>query len=343
MRRQAPGQGVNGSGRVAHDERDKGSANLWSATLSDLGIVIVSYNTRDDLGRCLDSIAASTGRYSSHVMVVDNDSSDGSAELVRSTYPWVDLVTSGRNGGYAFANNLGLRALGFAGGEGATSMPRYALLLNPDTILPPDALDTLVGFMDRNPEIGVTGPRLVRRDGSLDRACRRSFPTPAISFYHVVGLARLFPRSERLGRYNMTYLDDTVETDVDSVVGAFMLLRSTALQEAGLLDERFFMYGEDLDLCYRIKEHGWRVHYYPAVKVLHVKGAASRKNTDQATAAFYDAMKIFHDKHYRAQCSALVNWAVDAGVALLRTKAMLDNRLRPAAMRHVASAQVKHE
>jgi N-acetylglucosaminyl-diphospho-decaprenol L-rhamnosyltransferase len=305
--------------------------------LSDLGIVIVNYNTRDDLGRCLDSIAASTGRYSSHVIVVDNHSSDGSSELVRSNYPWVELVTSGHNGGYAFANNLGLRALGFCG-EGATLVPRYTLLLNPDTILPPDALDTLVSFMDGNPDIGVIGPRLVRRDGSLDRACRRSFPTPAISFYHVVGLARLFPRSVRFGRYNMTYLDDTFEIDVDSVVGAFMLMRSAALQDAGLLDERFFMYGEDLDLCFRIKEHGWRVHYYPAVAVLHVKGAASRKNTAQATAAFYDAMKIFHDKHYRAQCAAPVNWAVDAGVALLRTKATLGNRLRPAARRHVASA-----
>jgi GT2 family glycosyltransferase len=306
--------------------------------LSDLGIVIVNYNTREDLGRCLDSIAASSERHSRQVIVVDNNSSDGSAALVRETYPWVELIPSTYNGGYAYANNIGLRALGYDVEQPSAQRPLYALLLNPDTILPPDALDTLLDYMDEHLDIGVLGPRLVRRDGSLDRACRRGFPTPEVSLYHILGLAKLFPHSVRFGRYNVTFLDEMVETDVDAVVGAFMLMRGPALEDAGLLDERFFMYGEDLDLCYRIKAHGWRVHYYPAVTVLHVKGAASRKNTAQATAAFYDAMKIFHDKHYRAQYAAPVNWAVDLGVALLRAKATVTNRLRPAGRRRVASA-----
>ncbi len=306
--------------------------------MSVLGIVIVNYNTREDLGRCLDSIADSPGRHPYRVIVVDNGSSDGSVDMVREAYPWVELIPSAYNGGYAYANNIGLRALGFGCTDDSIVYPAYALLLNPDTILPPDTLDTMVDFMDQHPDIGVIGPRLVRRDGSLDRACRRSFPTPEVSLYHLLGLPRLFPDSERFGRYNMTYLDEMVETDVDAVVGAFMMMRGTALHQAGLLDEKFFMYGEDLDLCYRIKANGWRVHYYPAVTVLHVKGAASRKNAAQATAAFYDAMKIFHDKHYRAHYPAPVNLAVDLGVALLRVRATVINWLRPADRRRVASA-----
>ncbi len=304
----------------------------------DLGIVIVNYNTRDDLARCLDSIAASNGRYAYAVVVVDNGSQDGSAELVRSGYPWARLIVSERNGGYAYANNLGLRLLGYGTGNGTTELPRYALLLNPDTILPPDALDAMLAYLDAHPEAGVAGPRLVRRDGSLDRACRRGFPTPSVSFYHITGLSKLFPHSPRFGRYNMTYLDEHVETEVDAVVGAFMLMRSEALEQAGLLDESFFMYGEDLDLCYRIKQRGWQVRYVPQVTVLHVKGASSRKNSLQATMAFYDAMKIFHDKHYRSGSFFMVNWAVDLGVALLRAKALLANRLRPPERQRVASA-----
>lgn len=302
----------------------------------DLGIVIVNYNTREDLARCLDSIAASDGRYAYEAVVVDNGSQDGSAEMVRQRYPWARLIASERNGGYAYANNLGLRLLGY--GVQGEATPRYALLLNPDTILPPNALDTMIAYLDAHPQVGVAGPRLVRRDGSLDRACRRGFPTPSVSFYHLAGLSKLFPHSPRFGRYNMTYLDEHVETEVDAVVGAFMLMRSEALEQAGLLDESFFMYGEDLDLCYRIKQRGWQIRYVPQVTVLHIKGASSRKNSLQATMAFYDAMKIFHDKHYRAKTCFVVNWAVDLGVALLRAKALLINRLRPPERRHVASA-----
>ncbi|MGI6368194.1 MAG: glycosyltransferase family 2 protein [Anaerolineae bacterium] len=307
--------------------------------MSDIGIVIVNYNTREDLGRCLDSIAQSLEPPARRVIVVDNCSTDGSQDLVRSAYPWAELIVSARNGGYAYANNLGLRALGFQSKGPVVDTPRHVLLLNPDTILPSDALRNCVTLMDGQENIGVLGPRLVRRDGSLDRACRRSFPTPEVSLYHMIGLARLFPHSPRFGRYNMTFLDEMVETDVDAVVGAFMLIRSVALEQAGLLDERFFMYGEDLDLCYRIKERGWRVHYYPAVTVLHVKGTSSRKNAAQANAAFYDAMKIFYAKHYRDQYPAPVSWAINAGVALLRARATVSNALRPSHRRHVASAK----
>jgi GT2 family glycosyltransferase len=196
----------------------------------------------------------------------------------------------------------------------------------------------MIAFMDANPDVGAAGPRLERADGSLDKACRRSFPTPLVSFYHFSGLGKLFPNSRRFGRYNLTYLDPAVQADVDALVGAFMMMRAEALEQAGLLDEAFFMYGEDIDLCYRIKARGWRVVYQPAVTVLHLKGAASRRSSVRAIVAFYDAMKIFHDKHYRATTPRPVNWAIDLGIATLKAWALWRDRLRPVDQKRVASA-----
>ena len=307
--------------------------------MSDLGIVIVNYNTCELLRDCLASIANSVDAPRYRVLVVDNGSSDDSAAMVHSEFPWVQLIVSQRNGGYAYANNLGLRALGFDGGAvKGDARPRYVLLLNPDTVLPPEALAAMTAYLEDHPDVGAVGPKLVRRDGSLDKACRRSFPSPAVSFYHFAGLDRLFPHSARFGRYNLSYLDPDLETEVDALVGAFMLLRAEALERAGLLDERFFMYGEDIDLCYRIKQRGWRIVYYPRVTVLHIKGASSRKASRRAIAALYDAMKIFHDKHYRARTCFLVNWGIDLGIALLRHWALFRDHLRPAERKRVASA-----
>jgi len=304
----------------------------------DLAIIIVNYNTRDLLHRCLQSIRQSTGDVALKVVVVDNDSTDGSAAWVQAEHPWIKLIASNRNGGYAYANNLGLRAAGFGRNRFLAALPRYALLLNPDTVLPAEALAKMVAFMDAHLDVGVAGPKLVREDGALDKACRRAFPTPEVVFYHVSGLGRFFPRSPRFGRYNLTHLDVDAQADVDAVVGAFMLMRSEALEQAGLLDEAFFMYGEDLDLCYRIKERGWRVVYYPAVTVLHIKGAASRQASGRAITAFYDAMRIFHNKHYRAQTFFLVNWCIDLAVPILRSVALLRDALRSPQRKRVGSA-----
>jgi len=305
----------------------------------DVAIVIVNYNTRDALRDCLDSIRRAAGDVSYRVVVVDNCSADGSAGMVRSEHAWVQrLIECERNGGYARANNLGLRAMGYGARTPLEALPRYALLLNPDTVLPEDALCKMVAFMDANQDVGVAGPKLVKKNGHLDKACRRSFPSPAVSFYRLSGLSRLFPRSRRFGRYNLTHLDPDARADVDSVVGAFMLIRSEALEQAGLLDEAFFMYGEDLDLSYRIKQHGWRVVYNPEVTVLHLKGAASRQASARSIAAFYDAMRVFHNKHYRSRTFFLVNWAIDVGITLLRSVALLRDRLRPHGRKRVASA-----
>ncbi len=267
--------------------------------MEDLGIVIVNWNTRDFLQRCLETVLASQGDFNYRVVVVDNASDDGSIAMVEQLFPQVDRIANSENLGYPRANNIGLRHLGYcAAGNVDRSAPRYALLLNPDTELPPNALYQMLQFMDSRPDIGVAGPKLVLADGSLDKACRRGFPTPLVSFYHYSGLAKLFPRHQRFGRYNMTFADEDQELEVDSVVGAYMQVRKEAIAQVGLLDEAFFMYGEDLDWAYRIKQAGYKVWYHPAVTVRHVKRAASKKNP-RAQFEFWRAMLIFYRKHFR--------------------------------------------
>lgn len=297
----------------------------------DLAIIIVNYNTRDYLRRCLATVYASQGDFSFEVCVVDNASTDGSAAMVRAEFPQVRLIESPTNGGYARANNLGLRAYGFrattadtqnlpdapapASPAGAGVPPRFVLLLNPDTQLPPHALQAMLAFMEQHPEAGAAGPKLVLENGQLDHACRRSFPTPEASFYRLFGLGKLFPRHPRFGRYNLSYLDPDQTAEVDSVVGAFMLVRREAIQQVGLLDEAFFMYGEDLDWAYRMHQHGWKVFYYPAVTVLHVKRAASR-HSFKARYEFQRAMRTFYLKHYAATTPRWLHWLVLAGIGL---------------------------
>ncbi len=278
----------------------------------DLGIVIVNYNTRDLLRTCLETVYASEGDVSFEVCVVDNGSTDGSAAMVAETFPQVRLIANPDNRGYPAANNQGLRAFGF---PDAADAPRFALLLNPDTELPPSALREMVAFMDAHPDAGVAGPKLVRRDGSLDLACRRSFPSPEVAFYRLIGLSRLFPRSRRFGRYNLTYLDPDRMSEVDAVVGAFMMIRREAIRQVGLMDETFFMYGEDLDWCYRIKAAGWRVYYNPAVTVLHIKRASSRRNP-RARVEFWRAMSIFYRKHYAHQTPLPVHLLIETALRL---------------------------
>ncbi len=297
--------------------------------MHDLGIVIVNWNTRDLLRRCLETVLVSEGPFTHQVIVVDNASSDGSADMVRSAFPTVEVIASPVNGGFSYGNNLGLRALGYRGaGDVAEDAPRYALLLNPDTEVPPDALCRMIQFMDGRPDVGAAGPKLVLADGSLDLACRRSFPTPEVSFYRFSGLSRLFPRHPRFGRYNMTFVDPDREIEVDSVVGAYMQVRRAAIEQVGLLDESFFMYGEDLDWAYRIKQAGWKIYYHPQVTVRHVKRAASRRSK-KAQFEFQRAMLIFYRKHYRAQTPLWLHSLVMAGLLLKGGAALWPEIRRP--------------
>jgi N-acetylglucosaminyl-diphospho-decaprenol L-rhamnosyltransferase len=304
-----------------------------------LAIVILNYNRADLLADCLESIYAAPTRCQLSVWVVDNASSDDSAAMVRERFPQVQLIVSPENGGFAKGNNLALRKLiDFESAPAHNSeltAHNYILLLNNDTIVPEGALDGLVDYLETHPEVGAVGPRLLLPDGSLDLACRRSFPTPEVAFYRMVGLAKLFPHHPRFGRYNMTYLDERVETEVDALVGACMLVRTGVIREVGLLDETFFMYGEDLDWAYRIKQYGWKIVYYPTVIVHHYKRAASTRRAIPSIRAFYDAMRIFHRKHYTSTTPFLLNIAIETGITVKEYLALGRNLLLPPTARRV--------
>jgi len=290
--------------------------------VSDLGIVIVNYNTRDRLRDCLQSLEASRG-VSFVVFVVDNNSPDDSAAMVRAEFPRVHLIASQFNGGYAYANNLALRQI-----LAMTPPPPFTLLLNPDTVVPPDALAQMLAFFATHPDAGIAGPKLVLADGTLDRACRRSFPSPELSIYHVLGLDDWFPRSRRFARYEMTFCDEDEMIEVDSVVGAFMMMRTETLRQAGLLDESYFMYGEDLDLALRIKQRGWKVYYNPAVRVLHYKRESSR-HSERAQYEFWRAAYIFYRKHYAAQTALPLRVLITLGLAWKGGTRLIREMARP--------------
>jgi N-acetylglucosaminyl-diphospho-decaprenol L-rhamnosyltransferase len=299
-------------------------------------VVIVNYNTSDLLRRSLDAVLASAVPFTLDVWVVDNGSTDGSAASVADRYPSVSLIESARNLGFAGANNLALARI--IGRWRSAGEPRghAVLLLNSDCFVEPDAIARTARFLAGCPEAGVVGPKVLLPNGCLDLACRRSFPTPARSFWKLTGLARWFPDSPRFARYNLTYLDPDETYEVDSVMGAYMLVRMEAIRDAGLLDDTFFMYGEDLDWCYRIKEHGWRVFYFPEAVVQHVKGASSSRHSYRLIVEFYRAMYLFHRKHYAPRTFVLLNWLIAAGIIGRGGLALLRNVFRPALAKRVA-------
>ncbi|NNJ11866.1 glycosyltransferase family 2 protein [Chloroflexales bacterium ZM16-3] len=313
--------------------------------MPSLAIVILNYKRADLLADCLDSIYTAPTCCDLNVWVVDNASGDDSAAMVRTRFPHAHLIESPINGGYSYGNNLALRELLQIADcrlqiadvcNLQSAIPDYIMLLNNDTIVPAGALDGMVGYLEGHPEVGALGPKLLLPDGSLDLACRRSFPTPEVALYRMLGLARLFPRSPRFARYNMTYLDPDTETEVDALVGACMLVRGGVVREVGLLDEAFFMYGEDLDWAYRIKQYGWRIVYYPSVVVHHYKRAASTRRAMPSIRAFYDAMRIFHRKHYAATTPAPLNALIEFGITLKELLALGRNYLLPPAARRVS-------
>ena len=294
--------------------------------LPSVYVIIPSYNTADHLCRCLDSLRAQEAPPPLQIYVVDNASVDDSVARVRRDYPEARLLSSTHNGGFAYAVNMGLRAVL---AERSGQAGRYdVLLLNSDTELPPTALAEMVAFLEAHPEAGAAGPQLLMADGQIDLAGRRSFPTPAVAFYRLFGLATLFPHSRRFGRYNLTYLDPAETAEVDAISGAFMLVRGEVVEAVGLLDEAFFFYGEDLDWAYRIKARGWKIYYYPAVQVRHWKRASSRQRPRASVKDFYQAMRIFHRKHFAPRYSWPVNTLVEVGITVREALALAPYLLR---------------
>jgi len=260
---------------------------IWEIVM-DLSIIIVSYNVSSFLYQALTTLSDAFQDLEVEVYVVDNASTDNSVEMVKQKYPWVNLIENDRNLGFASATNLAL----------ARVRGRHILLLNPDTVLRRDTLKTMVDFMDAHPEAGAAGCKVINPDGSLQLACRRGFPTPGVAFFKMIGLSVLFPKSKTFGAYNLTYLDPDSLAEVDAVSGSFMMLRKEVIDKVGVLDEDFFMYGEDLDICYRIKQEGWKIYYVPFTEIIHFKGESTKTvHTLKSIRDFYKAMHIFVNKH----------------------------------------------
>jgi N-acetylglucosaminyl-diphospho-decaprenol L-rhamnosyltransferase len=231
----------------------------------DLSVVIVNWNVRDLLQRCVESVLSSKRSITTEIIVVDNASVDGSVEMLRAEFPQTVLIANPENRGFPAANNQGI----------AAAQGRYVLLLNPDTEVLADALDALVQYMDAHPDVGLVGPQLLHPDGQV-QSSRRRYPTLATLFFESTWLESLAPRA-LLRRYYVLDQPDNAVLDVDWITGAAMLARREVIQQVGGMDERFFMYSEELDWCRRIKAAGWRVVYHPEARVIHYEGKSSEQ------------------------------------------------------------------
>jgi GT2 family glycosyltransferase len=288
---------------------------VTAAAPQGVWVVIVNYNTAHLLERCLTALRTSRLDRPCTVFVVDNGSHDGSVALVRERFSEAVLLEIGANVGFARANNVALRRV-LALVPDRARCAHAVLLLNSDCFVEPETIQRLVTVLEREPDVAIVGPKLVLPDGRLDLACRRSFPTPGTALWKLTGLARLFPRSRWFARYNLTYRDPDEPLEVDAVSGACMLVRLQAVVEAGLLDEAFFMYGEDLDWAFRIKQRGWRVRYEPSARAVHVKGGSWGRRDPRVLWEFYRAMALFYRRHYAAHQPVLFRWLVYAGIGV---------------------------
>jgi len=289
----------------------------------DISIVIVNYKTKDLTLQTLNSVfKAEPPKGKMEVILVDNASEDGTPAIVGKKYSQVKIIKSPDNLGFAGGNNLGLRQ----------AKGRYILLLNSDTIINKNTLTTMVKFMDANPQAGLSTCRIDLLNGKIDPASHRGFPTPWAALTYFSGLEKLFPHSKIFSQYHQGWKDLTKVHEIDSPVGAFFFLRKKALDQVGLLDEQFFMYGEDIDLAFRIKKAGWKVMYVPLTNITHLKGASglNKKSTKQrltTTESFFSAMKIFYKKHYQKKYFFLFRLLMFLGIDLIKQLRFLKIRL----------------
>lgn len=252
-----------------------------------LSVVIVNYNVKFFLEQCLNSVLKATEHIVSEIFIVDNASSDNSLEYLRPRFPKVRFIANTDNVGFSKANNL---AINQSSGE-------YVLLLNPDTFIGEDVITDCIKLMDSNPKAGGIGVKMLGTDGSFAFESRRGFPSPITSFYKITGLCSLFPYSQNFGKYYLRYLDENNINNIDVISGAYMFLRRETLKKCGLLDESFFMYGEDIDMSYRITLAGYKNYYIPS-PIIHYKGESTKKDSFKYVYTFYDAMVIFFRKHF---------------------------------------------
>ena len=278
-----------------------------------LSVVIVNYNVKHFIEQCLFSVLKASENLACEIFVVDNNSVDGSVELIKEKFPQVTLIENKINSGFSVANNQAIKR---ASGE-------YVLLLNPDTIVQEDTFTATCNFMDANPNAGGLGVKMLDGQGNFAPESKRGLPTPAVAFYKMIGVSKLFNQSKKFGKYHLTYLPENEINEIDVISGAFMLMRKSILDKIGLLDESFFMYGEDIDLSYRITQAGYKNYYFPKTQIIHYKGESTKRSSLNYVLIFYKAMALFNKKHFSGSHAFWFNFLIRlaifmrAGLALM--------------------------
>ncbi len=278
-----------------------------------LSVVIVNYNVKHFLDQCLLSVKKAMEGLEAEVFVVDNNSVDGSVKMVREKFPEVHLIANKTNTGFSKANNQAIQA----------SRGEYILLLNPDTVVEDDTFTKIIAFMDEHPEAGGLGVKMIDGKGNFLPESKRGLPTPDVAFYKIFGLSSIFPKSKIFGKYHLGYLDKDKTHEVEVLSGAFMLLQREALNKTGLLDEEFFMYGEDIDLSYRITQAGYKNYYFPETRIIHYKGESTKKSSINYVMVFYRAMAIFARKHFSRKRANLFSFLINMAIYLRASLAIL--------------------
>ena len=286
--------------------------------MTTLSIIIVNYNVKHFLELSLQSVARACEGLETETFVVDNASSDDSVEMVKTKFPWVNLIVSNENLGFSKGNNLALQKV----------TGKYILLLNPDTVVGEDTFKRCIDFMENHSNAGAIGIKMIDGTGEFLPESKRGFPSPDVAFYKAFGLSRIFPRSKKFNQYHLGYLNKDNNHKIDVLSGAFMFIRKEALDKAGLLDEAFFMYGEDIDLSYRIKQAGFENYYLAEPEIVHYKGESTKKGSLNYVKVFYQAMIIFVKKHFKGGKAKLLVGLLQLAIFFRALLTLLSNLLK---------------
>lgn len=280
-----------------------------------LSIVIVNWKTKELTAAAIASVFEQTKALLFEVILIDNNSADGSVETLRALFPQITIVENNANLGFGKANNQGMR---LAKGQ-------YIMLLNSDTVVLDHALEKMVAYLDEHPDVMMVGPKVLNADHTFQHACRRMLPTPASSFYHLFGLVKIFRRNARVNAYKGYNREPNITEPVEALSGAAMMFRRPVFEVTGGFDERFFMYGEDLDLCKQVFDHGWKTMFVHTAEIIHYGGASSKKRRTKSIVNFYEAMWLYYEKHWGTKHSVFLKAVVWLGIKTRLGLALLKN------------------